>query len=142
MNNKDIGQLIKQVNDKLKAKADASLKKSGLTFSQTIVMEFVHRQGGQTTQKEIEDHMQVSHPTVVGLVTRLENSGFLYCYIDPKNRRSKIVCETQKALEIKNAMHQDTLNTEHKLTAGLSEAELDEFRRILGIIYKNIEYIE
>ncbi|WP_432649779.1 MarR family winged helix-turn-helix transcriptional regulator [Huintestinicola sp.] len=138
MTDKDIGPLIKRVNDKLKAAADASLKESGLTFSQTIVMEFVHSQGGQTTQKEIEDHMQVSHPTVVGIVTRLEKNGFLTCCMDETDRRIKIVRETDKAVEAKNTMCAEAQKTERRITAGLSDKDLEDLRRMLNTIYNNI----
>lgn len=136
---KDIGPLIKMLNDKLKASADASLKESGLTFSQTIVMEFVHKQGGQTTQKEVEEHMGVAHPTVVGIISRLEKNGFLTCGMDESNRRNKIVRETDKALKMSKKMQSDRTKTERRLTKGLSDEELGELRRMLLKIYQNIE---
>lgn len=136
---RDIGPLIKMLNDKLKASADASLKKSGLTFSQTIVMEFVHSQGGQTTQKEIEEHMGVAHPTIVGIVSRLEKNGFLACYVDESNRRNKIVRETDKALKMSKIMQSERAKTERQLIKGLSNEELNELRRMLRKIYENIE---
>lgn len=80
--NKDIGMLLKQINDKLKIIADNSLKESGLTISQTRVMQIIHEKGGEVTQKEIEKHLQVSHPTVVGIVSRLEKNGYLSCRVD------------------------------------------------------------
>lgn len=138
MNERDIGLLIKRLTDKIKASVDALLKKHGLTFSQTVVISFLSERGGKATQKEIEDHMQVSHPTVVGIISRLENNGFVICFMDEKNRRNKIVCMTDKAQSIVGVMHADKTEMENKLTKGLSEAELAEFRRIIDILYKNI----
>ena len=54
MEEKDIGYLIKNINDKLKVKADADLKHSNLTLAQSRVLAFWDRRGGQATQKEIE----------------------------------------------------------------------------------------
>lgn len=136
---KDIGPLIKMLNDKLKASADASLKKNRLTFSQTIVMEFIHSQGGQTTQKEVEEYMGVAHPTVVGIISRLEKNGFLSCSMDESNRRNKVVRETDKALKMSKFMLNERTKKERQLTKGLSDEELNELRRMLLKIYQNIE---
>lgn len=138
MNERDIGLLVKRLTDKIKASVDALLKKHGLTFSQTVVIGFLSEHNCIATQKEIEEHMRVSHPTVVGIVSRLEANGFVTCYTDEKDRRNKKVCMTDKAKSIVNVMSDDKKEIEKRLTKGLSEAELEEFRRILDILYSNI----
>lgn len=138
MNERDIGLLIKRLTDKIKTSVDASLKKHGLTFSQTAVIGFLSEHNCSATQKEIEEHLQVSHPTVVGIVSRLDKNGFVTCFIDEKDRRNKMVCLTDKAKGIVSDMSADKKEIEKRLTKGLSEAELEEFRRILDILYKNI----
>lgn len=138
MNERDIGLLIKGLTDKIKASVDALLNKHGLTFSQTVVIGFLSEHNCCATQKEIEEHMRVSHPTVVGIISRLERNGFVTCFTDEKNRRNKMVCMTDKANSIVSVMSADKKKIERKLTKGLSDAELEEFRRILDILYKNI----
>lgn len=138
MREKDIGALMKQISDKLQKSADASLKKSGLTMSQARALEYVHSQGGKTTQKEVEDYLGVSHPTVVGLISRLEKSGFLNCYQDAKNRRNKIVQETEKSQQIADLMYSDMDYTEKQIINGFSEEETEQLRKYLLIIYSNI----
>lgn len=137
--NYNIGMLLKMINDRLKTLADASLKENNLTLSQTRVLDFVHLQGDQTTQKEIEDYLGVAHPTVVGILSRLEKNGFLSCYLDPNNKRKKIVCNTEKATNLSTFMLKEMKQTEERLTANLSLAEVNELRRMLQIIYTNIE---
>ena len=89
MEEKDIGYLIKNINDKLKVKADADLKHSNLTLAQSRVLAFLDRRGGQATQKEIEVYLEVSHPTVVGIISRMKQNGHLRCWVDetPWERR-------------------------------------------------------
>ena len=70
----DLGYLIKQISDKMRANADAVFRKHGLTYSQVHVLSFVQACGGSATQKESEIYLDVSHPTIVGLVSRLEKS--------------------------------------------------------------------
>lgn len=137
--NYDIGILIKMIDNRLKASADASLKQYNLTLSQTQVLDYVHFQGGQTTQKDVEDYLGVAHPTVVGIISRLEKNGFLSCYIDPDNRRNKIVCSTEKAKEVKSIMRKEMKHTEKRITSKLSLEEIEELRRLLKVVYTNIE---
>ena len=75
----DVGYLIKSINDKLKVRADAELKKYHLTMSQSRVLIYLRSRGGQATQKEIETFLDVAHPTVVGLVSRMEQNGYVTC---------------------------------------------------------------
>ena len=63
----DVGYKLKLITDKLKVRADADLKRHKLTLSQSRVMAFLNKKGGEATPQEIEDNMQVSHPTVVGI---------------------------------------------------------------------------
>lgn len=133
----DIGRYVKLINDRIKISMDASLKESGLTLSQTRVLGYIHSRGGRTTQKEIEDFLEVSHPTVVGIISRLEKKGFLSCYFDPDNKRSKVVCNTKKAKELSVFVEREIKRVEERLTAGLSEKEIGELRRMLQMIYNN-----
>lgn len=139
MRKENIGYLLKQLNDRIKIYADASLKKNNVTFSQTIVLEFIHSQGGETTQKEIEDYLGVAHPTVVGLVSRLEKNGFLTCFTGQEDRRNKIVRITEYAKKFGDAMQAEMDTTEQRLISGLSENEIAELRRMLRILYRNME---
>ena len=111
--NDDVGYMLKKVNDRIHIQADANLKECGLTFSQMRVLMVLRKNGGQVSQKMIEEELGVAHPTVVGIVSRLEKNGFVSCYMDPADRRSKIVCETEKALENhrKHKKHADILKS-------------------------------
>ncbi len=75
MKKKSIGGMIKYISDKVRQKADNNLKDHNVTLSQVRVLNFLWRENGSCSQKQIEDFLQVSHPTVVGLVARMEQSG-------------------------------------------------------------------
>ena len=74
-----IGCLLKMITDKIKMRADADLAQQGLTLTQSRVLGYLDRSGGQATQKEIEGFLQVSHPTVAGVIGRMEQKGFVSC---------------------------------------------------------------
>lgn len=139
MPQKDVGYLIKNINDKLKAKADADLKNSNLTLAQSRVLAFLDSRGGQATQKEIEVYLEVSHPTVVGIISRMEKNGHLNCWIDEKDKRNKIVALTEQAKSLGKEMEQQILSNEKKLLASLSEDDIKKLKQMLLTMYNNLE---
>lgn len=139
MPQKDIGYLIKNINDKLKVKADADLKQSKLTLSQSRVLAFLDNQGGQATQKEIEVYLEVAHPTVVGIISRMEQNGHLRCRVDETDKRNKIVALTEQAKALGEEMEQRLSANEEKLLASFSEEEIKKLRQMLLTIYHNLE---
>lgn len=139
MNATCIGYFIKNINDKLKVRADSDLKGHNLTFSQSRVLSFLSRTGGQATQKEIEDFLEVAHPTVVGIVSRMEKNGYLTSWVDPQCRRNKIVQITDKARSVSAAMDATIQEQEKAMTRGLSEEEVKLLLQSLEIIYQNLK---
>lgn len=139
MQEKDIGYLLKNINDRLKMRADAELGRYNLTFAQSRVFGFLNTCGGAASQKDIERYLQVSHPTVVGLVSRLDQRGFVVCRMDVADRRNKIVELTEQARAIAQDMERSITTTEAELLSSLAVADVDELRRILALMYNNLE---
>lgn len=139
MDNKDVGYLIKNINDKLKVRADADLKHYNLTLAQSRVLAFLNSKGGKATQKEIEIFLDVSHPTVVGIVSRMEKNGYLISWIDKNQKRNKIVSLTEHAKAISMDMEQNIYDNERRMLASLSEEDVLHLKKILGVICKNLE---
>lgn len=137
--NKPIGYLLKQITDKIKISADASFKEKNLTLAQARVLQYVMSKGGKTTQKSIEDHLDVSHPTVVGIVSRMEKSGYLVSHIDQEDKRNKIVEVTEQAVFISHELEEDRMAQEEKLLRGLTKEETEELYRILCMIRQNVD---
>lgn len=139
MPKKDVAYLIKNINDKLKVKVDADLKRYNLTFTQSRVFAFLNGKGGQATQKEIELFLEVSHPTVVGIVSRMEQNGYVTTWLDDKDKRNKIVRLTKQAEEIGIDMEQNMLENERMLLAPLSAEESERLKEMLTAIYNQLE---
>ncbi len=139
MQKRDVGYLIKNINDKLKAKADADLKHYNLTLAQSRVFAFLHSNGGQATQKEIEVFLEVSHPTVVGIVSRMEQNGYVTSWVDEHDRRNKIVRLTKQAEALGMDMEHNIFANEQMMLSSLSDADIERLREMLLTIYKNLE---
>ncbi len=136
---KDIGYFIKNINDKLKARADADLKRYNLTFAQSRVLAFLNSKGGKATQKEIELFLEVSHPTVVGIVSRMEQNGHVISRLDETDKRNKIVKLTEQAKAIGIDLERNIFANEQKMLATLSDEDIAQLKRMLTVIYQNLE---
>lgn len=135
--NHHIGYLIKSINDKLKIKADEDLKSHNLTLSQSRIVLLLSKKHGGATQKDIEDELGVSHPTVVGLVSRMEQNGIVYTFFDNKSR-SKIVKLTEQAIPLSKDMEETISKSDNEMLNGLSDSEIEQIEKSLKIILKNL----
>lgn len=133
----DVGYLIKGINDKLKVKADAELKQYNLTMAQCRVLTYLSSQGGQTTQKEIEVFLNVSHPTVVGIVSRMEQNGYVTCW-PCEDGRNKYVKLTPQAEAIDKDMQRNQLENEEMLLAPLSPEDRERLRNLLLTVAEHL----
>ena len=141
MQKRDVGYLIKNISDKLKVKADAELKQYNLTLTQSRVFAYLGRRGGQATQKEIEVFLEVSHPTVVGIVSRMEQNGYVTSW-PSEDGRNKNVKLTSQAEAIGTEMGQRIFAKEQALLAPLSLEDQERLREMLLAISKNLDGIE
>lgn len=137
--NHGVGYQFKIIDERIKVRADEDLKRHDLTLTQTRVLGFLIEMGGRTTQKEIEDDLQVSHPTVVGLVSRMEQKGFLTTRTDPMDRRNKLVELTEKAKMLEEAIDMTVEQHDRELLQGFSEQEIDTLKRFLDRIIHNLD---
>ena len=133
----DVGYLIKRINDKLKVRADAELKKYHLTMSQSRVLVYLRSRGGQATQKEIETFLDVAHPTVVGLVSRMEQNGYVICW-PCEDGRNKYVKLTPQAEAIDKDMQRNQLENEEMLLAPLSPEDRERLRDLLLTVAEHL----
>lgn len=133
----DVGYLIKRINDKQAARADAELKQFNLTMSQCRVFLYLSSRGGQATQKEIETFLDVAHPTVVGLVSRMEQNGYVTCW-PCEDGRNKYVKLTPQAEAIDKDMQRNQLENEEMLLAPLSPEDRERLRDLLLTVAEHL----
>lgn len=132
------GYLIKTVSDILGREANSMLKEQDLTWAQSRLIGFLTRNGGERTQKEIENFLEVSHPTVVGIVSRMEQNGFVTCRTDPTDRRNKIVSLTEKSMDAGRIMWDKLIKQDEIMFSGFTAEERDRLDEYLLRIYDNL----
>ena len=129
-----IGFLLKQANLLHQMQLNQIFKEFDLTASQTFSLIYLfeaQRAQKEVNQKDIEREMDVSNPTVTGILNRLEHKGLIERVECPSDARVRNIVVTEKALEIDKQLQIKFREAEEELIASLSEKEADELQRLL-----------
>lgn len=136
----DVGFLIKLVHDALDRTINRELESVRLTNSQLAVLTFFQFRGdANTTIRDIQEYLNVSHPTAAGLVKRLEQKGFVHLLVDPDDKRARIVRLTDAARAEFATDTRSTTELEELMMKGLDPDERNQLRSLLLRVYQNIK---
>lgn len=138
MDEKIFGPMMKKISEELDRKATMQIKKYHLTLTQARVIIFlVQNEGRVVTQKDLEDFLQVSHPTTVTIVKSMEAKNMLKTSLDATDRRMKNIELIWGDETIYRELVENAMNMEQKLLAGFSEKEKEQFYAFLCKAYDN-----
>lgn len=139
MNSKNAGYYIKRISDYIETDANRELEQYGLTCSQARVLSFLlNRDDRLTIQKDIEDFFEIKHPTVIGILQRMEAKGFIVSEVDPQDKRQRIIRPTEEAFKLAENIENHRQVAEARMAEGMTEAEIDRLKQLLYKVYKNI----
>jgi DNA-binding MarR family transcriptional regulator len=102
-----------------------------------LLMYLDSRDGEPVSQRELEQHLGVSHTTVKGLLQRLEEKGYVRTAFDSADKRVKHAYLTESFCRLQMDARQSLQDFEDALTAGFSADEIDQLRSMLERIYQN-----
>ena len=51
-------------------------------------------------QKDIEEYLELRHPTIIGILQRMEAKGLIVSTVDQQDKRQKIIALTDSAFEL------------------------------------------
>ena len=109
----------------------ASLEKMELTAAQGHIMGYLSRQSEPPCPRDVEEAFHLSHPTVSGILSRLEQKGFISLQPDPNDRRCKRIFVRPKGQECHQTMHQTIADTENQLVQDFTPEEKALFSEFL-----------
>ena len=128
----DCGMLIKQINDELLKNANNALRLQNITLAQLEVLDQLNQAPkGRYSLKELEQILHVAQSTAAGIISRLEQKGFVEGFGDVEDRRVKRVRITPEGLTCFHAALHCRFDAEEKLLSGLTETERDIFYTLL-----------
>jgi len=136
----DIGFSIKLINECIEKKANHTLKEFDLTLSQARILFYLHDTKDPTTsQKDLEDFFEVTHPTIIGILNRLEGKGFIRSEHNSKDKRVKNIFLTDKGGKVFCSMDHFRKTTEQNMLQDLTNDQIKELKLLLKIVNKNIQ---
>lgn len=139
MNQRNSGFYIKRISDYVEANANSELEQYGLTWSQARVLSFLLKRKDQVTiQKDIEDFFEIKHPTVIGILQRMEAKGLIVSEVDPQDKRQRIITLTESTFELESKLENHVDSAEKRMFEDMTKEEVDTLRKLLYKVYKNI----
>ncbi len=109
-----------------------------LTAAQGHIMGFLAHRKEPPCPKDIEEEFQLSHPTVSGILTRLEKKDFIEILPDDQDRRCKRIYLRPRGRECMETMHGVIHSNETRLVEGFTEEEQAQFADFLKRAISNM----
>lgn len=129
---RDCGRLIKQIHDELRKNANNAMRAQDMTMAQLAALAALDgAPEKQCSLKELEQSLRVAQSTAAGIISRLEQKGFVESYGDAADRRIKLVRITAAGMDCARAARQEMEAAERRLLSGLTETERDIFYTLL-----------
>lgn len=139
-NEQDCGILLKQINDIMERNANNMLRDQDLTLTQSGLLVILDKQPEKAaTFKELERAFGVSQPTIVGIIKRLEQKGWVETQNDASDKRIKIAHLTCEGHEKCKIGYTHMAEAEQQLLHALTDDEKNEFARLLQKIKHSMQ---
>ena len=112
----------------------------GLTSAQGDVIRAILHEPG-ITAAELKKKLGLSQSTVAGILERLENKGLLAKKLVDGDARKMSLVPTARGLELEEMLKQTALDTQQRVTEGMSPEEQTEFDRLLEMALAHMSAI-
>ena len=124
---KKVGFLIKQVHILQEQRLNKKFNRFDLTGAQvfTIINLFKAREKGERlTQKDLERILDISNPTLTGILNRLENKGLIIRMPCKHDARRKYIEVTDRAIDLDKEIRRAFDEAEKELLCSLNDEEV------------------
>jgi DNA-binding MarR family transcriptional regulator len=143
MNNDDIRivtALFDEINNKLSKTSQETLLKiyKNLTIAEASAI-YAIGPDEPKTMKQIAETLGVAVSTPTRTIDRLLEKGFINRTVGEKDRRQLLIELTPKGKELLEDIDKENLEITRKMLKGLSDEEIETFKKILSKISENIE---
>ncbi len=116
-----------------------ALEEMELTGAQGHIISYLSHCKEAPCPKDIEKHFELSHPTVSGLLTRLEKKGFVALRTDASDRRCKRIYLLDKGQQCHQTIHHHIDHMEEIIAKDFTEEEKQQLTSLLRRAIKNIK---
>lgn len=109
-----------------------------LTGAQGHIMAYLAHAKTPPCPRDLEAEFHLTHPTVSGLLSRLEQKGFIELRTDPEDRRIRRIYVLEKGRQCHEVMHNTILRNEQRMVEGFTQEEQEVFSDLLQRAIRNM----
>ena len=117
---------------------DNAMEALELTGAQGHIMAYLAHAKTPPCPRDLEAEFHLTHPTVSGLLSRLEQKGFIELRTDPEDRRVKRIYVLEKGHKCHEVMHNTILQNEQRMVKGFTPEEQELFSDLLQRAIRNM----
>lgn len=130
---------LKLINKEMTKLLQSRVDDFDLTKSQMDIIRILGQSETPLCQKDIQDALHVTNPTVTGLLNRMEKKGFIKRVPDAKDHRVNVIALTHKAEKVNQMIVEYFKKLDRTIQRGLSEKQMEDLPSILNTILTNLE---
>ena len=119
-----------------------NLKPYNITGVQARVLFYINHNShkGNIFQKDIQNHLKLTNPTVTGIVQRLEEKQLIKRFTSDEDSRYKCHVLTDKGLDVVKSLSDFATNkVEKRILNGFSKDDIQMFTSLLLRVLSNLE---
>ncbi len=132
-----IGYSVAMANRALRKALDAELSHYGITFSQWQVLASLALEG-ETSQVKLAELIGVEGPTMVRILDRMEQKGWIKRKASSCDRRQKLISSTKKVESVWKKMAECAHGVRNRAVKGISSKDVADLQRLLKKIGENL----
>lgn len=136
---KQVGPRLRMLSHLIELAIGRKLSDQDLTSTQSFIIHYLwERQEETVYPKDIEKRFHLTHPTVSGILQRLEMRNFIQTQPDPHDRRCRQIVLAPKGLAIHQEVGTLISAMESAMTTGMSDLETQQLLVLLDRAYENL----
>lgn len=135
---KHYGHMVRVLHCTISQSVTGALAEMELTSAQGRIMGFLAMQKDPPCAKDIEENFNLSHPTVSGILSRLEKKDFIEFRPDQQDKRCKRIYILPKGADCNERIYRTIQENEGLIVRGFSQEEMAQFADLLTRAANNL----
>lgn len=137
-----IGFYLKATHNIIDKKLNEVLSKHGITRTQADILMYIkkkNKKNEKVNQRDIEKAFDISNPTVVGILNRLEEKEYIKREIDLNDSRNKNIVISKKFNDIADRIKDLVDTRKEKFFKDFTSEEIETLNSLLSKFYNNLQ---
>lgn len=133
-----IGMEIRALSKYIGRYLNSIQKQYDITGPQGLILIYIYQSEKDVYQKDIEKFFNIRRSSATGLITSLEEKEYITRESVASDARLKKLILTDKAKNAVSLVDEQVIDLEEKMMQGISEEEIEFFRKIIAKMTKNL----